>query len=61
LALVGAARDLHDLEVEGALWARGAVQALHRVRIALPEEWALDLPEALRGPRELARLRIAWR
>ena len=61
LALVGAARDLHDLEVEGALWARGTVQALHRVGITLPEGWALDLPEALRAPRELARVRVEWR
>ena len=30
LVLVGAARDLHDLELRGALWVRGAVHALHR-------------------------------
>ncbi|MBK9385803.1 MAG: hypothetical protein IPN34_13415 [Planctomycetes bacterium] len=61
LALVGVARDLHDLEIRGALWVRGAVHAHHRVALRLPLDETLVLPEALLAPPSFASAHIEWR
>jgi hypothetical protein len=61
LVLVGEARDLHDLELSGALWVRGAAHAHHRVALRLPMDEALVLPAALRAPPSFARAPLAWR
>lgn len=61
LALVGEARELHDLELRGALWARGAVQALHRVTFEPSLGEPLERPAALLAPPSLSRVRIEWR